>query len=172
MIKMKERLDLQDEHENPEETVDYFYDLYMDDVKLRCKLSTIRMKQNIFETKVLPFFGSMRVCDVTPKLIRKWQVGLSDPEFGLSSSYLHYINAQFSAFMEYVKEICDLPMNPFEKVRNMGSVKARCTKYWTPKEYFAFRDATKVEPLAYICFETLFWTGIQCSRSVSQTRPQ
>lgn len=169
MIKTKERLDLQDEHENPEQTVDYYYDLYMDDVKLRCKLTTVKMKQSILETKVLPFFGSMRVCDITPKLIRKWQVGLSDPELGFSSSYLHYINAQFSAFMEYVKELCDLPANPFERVRSMGSLKTRCSRYWTPKEYFAFRDAARAEPLAYICFETLFWTGIRVGELLALT---
>lgn len=154
---------------NDRGTFEYFYEIYMNDIRLRCKMSTLRMKQNVFENKILPFFGKMRICDITPNVIKQWQVEQSSAEFGYSSSYLHYMNAQLSAFMEYVKELCDLPVNPCTRVRSMGSVKNRSSKYWTPEEYFAFRDATKVEPLAYICFETLFWTGIRAGEMLALT---
>lgn len=169
MAKKHEKTVMSDEHESAENTIDYFYKLYMDDVKLRCKLSTVRMKQNVYETKVLPFFGPMKLCDVTPKVIREWQVQQSDPAIGRAPSYLHRINAEFAAFMQFMTDICDLPVNPCTRVRKMGSQKSRSNRFWTPEEYFKFRSATEVEPLAFIIFETLFWTAARVGEVLALT---
>ena len=43
----------------------------------------------------------------------------------------------------------------------MGQGKAEEMDYWTYDEYIAFREGIKDKPLAYICFQVLYWTGMR-----------
>lgn len=126
-------------------------------------------KTRIFKTKILPYFGRKRLKDITPEVIRKWQDKLSAPALGLSKTYLRTINSQFIAFMNYVTTLYGLHENPCKRVTCMGVFNTHEMGFWTPEKYMAFRTAVKDDPLAYICFEVLYWTGMRTGEMLALT---
>lgn len=46
-------------------------------------------------------------------------------------------------------------------VGNMGSDKNIQMQYWTKEEYLRFADVMMDEPMAYYCFQVLYWCGIR-----------
>ena len=69
-----------------------FIKVYREDRRPRIKESTAAMKDNIIDTKLLPFFGKKRLRDITTKDIISWQdvmLSYRDPETGkpYSKSY-------------------------------------------------------------------------------------
>ena len=70
-----------------------FYEVYKEDHYPRIRESTASMKDYIFEDKILPYFGDMKVRDISARDIIKWQNELLkkiDPNTGekYSKSYL------------------------------------------------------------------------------------
>ena len=152
-----------------EEILQHVYDHYMEEVSEKFKPSTVNCKKNIFETKILPFFGHKKIKDITPAMIREWQKTLEDDPTGLSKTYLNAINRQLNALMNHATRYYNLPKNPCEHVAKMGSCSHAEVEFWTPEEYKAFRNATKNEPNAFVCFETLYWTGIRAGEMLALT---
>ena len=58
---------------SPDMRMHDFYELYREDRMPHLKLNTWRTKEQIIETKILPFFGEMKLCDIMPADILKWQ---------------------------------------------------------------------------------------------------
>ena len=50
-----------------------FYQIYKEDLGARLKDSTWETKAAIIETKLLPFFGAMRLRDITSVEVIRWQ---------------------------------------------------------------------------------------------------
>lgn len=48
--------------------------------------------------------------------------------------------------------------NPCGQAGSIGQAKAEEMDYWTYDEYIAFREGIKDKPLAYTCFQVLYWT--------------
>ena len=151
-----------------EEIFEHIYAHYMEDAGRRFKLSTMKNKRNIFEKKILPYFARMRMKDITPKCILEWQNRLTADPHHYSQTYLHAINCQLNALMQYAKKVYDLPDNPCERVDFIGSSDAGELQFWTPEEYKKFRDVLP-ESLAVICFEMLYWTGIRVGEMTALT---
>ncbi len=80
---------------------------------------------------------------------------------GYSKTYLKTINNQLSCIINYAKRFYDLNTNPCGQAGSMGQAKAEEMDYWTYDEYIAFREGIKDKPLAYICFQVLYWTGMR-----------
>ncbi len=152
-----------------EEVFFHVYEIYIEEMSHRCKLSTMNNKTRIFETKILPYFGRMRLKDITPESIRKWQDDLCAPSVGLSKTYLRTINTQFVAFMNYATKLYGLHENPCKRVTCMGMSNNHEMRFWTPEEYKTFRAVVKDDPLAYICFEVLYWTGMRTGEMLALT---
>ena len=77
-----------------------------------------------------------------------------------SQSYLKKINTELNSIINYAKRFYDLNTNPRDKAGTIGKAKAEEMDYWTYDEYIAFREGVKNNPLSYICFEVLYWTGM------------
>ncbi len=78
---------------------------YLEDMEHRLKPTTMENKRFIIDTKLLPYFGRQKVCDIDTIKIRKWQNELisfrdrDDKPF--SQTYLKTVNNQMSAIMNY-----------------------------------------------------------------------
>ena len=46
---------------------------YMQDCSSRLKLTTLENKQYLIDMKLLPFFKDMKIGDITPIVIHRWQ---------------------------------------------------------------------------------------------------
>lgn len=154
-----EREFLEQQSGNPDMTFQNLYDIYMEDMSGRLKGSSLSHKRNIYETKILPFFGKMAVNEIKAAHVRKWQNEMM--KHGYKDTYLKTINNQLSCIINYAKRFYDLNTNPCGKAGSMGKSHAEEMDYWTLDEYMTFREAVKGKPVSYICFEVLYWTGMR-----------
>lgn len=136
-----------------------FWQLYREDMKERLRENTVRTKDYIVELKVLPYFGTKKIVDITAADIRRWQNSLMKQ--GYSQTYLKTINNQLSAIFNYAVRYYDLPRNPCAQAGSMGKGKAEEMKFWTQEEFESFIEFVKDKPLSYYAFLTLYWTGIR-----------
>jgi len=147
-------------------TFEEFIKVYREDRCPRIKESTAAMKDNVIETKLLPYFGKKRLRDITTKDIMSWQnlmLNYRDPETGkpYSKSYLKTIHNQLSAVFNHAVRFYKLKENPAATVGNMGSEKGMQMAYWTREEYLRFSEEMMDDPTAYYCFQMLYWCGIR-----------
>ena len=136
-----------------------FTELYANDVKNRLKENTWLTKEHIIRTKILPYFGKMKMNEITASDIRKWQSELIKQ--GYAPTYLKTINNQLAALFNYAVRYYDLPNNPCRKAGSMGKGKADEMNFWTKEEFDKFIDAIMNKQQSYMAFMTLFWTGIR-----------
>jgi len=132
---------------------------YMEDMKSRLKPTTYENKESMIRTKLLPYLGNLRICDISPIIIRKWQKTMMD-DFNFSQTYLRSLNAQLSAIMNYAVRYYQLASNPCKMTELMGKSKADEMKIWTVDQYQEFIKYEK--KTAYrVAFDTLFYSGIR-----------
>ena len=143
-----------------------FVKVYREDRIPRLKESTAVMKDNVIDTKLIPFFGKKSIQEITTRDVMQWQnemLRYRDPKSGkpYSKSYLKTIHNQLSAIFNHAVRHYKLKENPAMLVGNMGSEKGIEMKFWTKEEYLRFAEAMMDEPLAYYCFQVLYWCGVR-----------
>ena len=50
-----------------------FVEHYTEDLKTRLKENTWSTKDHIIRTKLIPYFGKLKMCAVTPQIVMTWQ---------------------------------------------------------------------------------------------------
>ena len=142
-----------------------FVEHYTEDMKSRLKENTWHTKEHIIRTKLLPYFGGLRMCKITPQQIIKWQNELINfkDERGepYSPVYLKTVQNQLSAIFNHAVRYYNLKENPCVKAGSMGKKKNREMLFWTKDEYLKFADAIMDKPLSFYAFEMLYWCGIR-----------
>ena len=136
-----------------------FLKIYYSDMDTRLREHTMRTKKYVFELKILPYFGKMKMNEITASDIRKWQSELIKQ--GYAPTYLKTINNQLVALFNHAVRYYDLPNNPCRKAGSMGKGKADEMNFWTKEEFDKFIDAIMNKQQSYMAFMTLFWTGIR-----------
>lgn len=143
-----------------------FVKLYREERYPRLRETTSENKDYVLDKKILPYFGKMKLIDISTSDIVKWQnelLAYKDPVTGksYSSTYLKTVNNQFSAVMNYAMKYYGLRDNPVKRVGYIGAQNAEEMHFWTTDQYLIFSEEVMCEPLAYYCFEVLYWTGIR-----------
>ena len=142
-----------------------FVEHYTEDMKSRLKENTWHTKEHIIRTKLLPYFGGLKMCKITPQQIIKWQNELINfkDEHGTPYSpvYLKTVQNQLSAIFNHAVRYYNLKENPCAKAGSMGKKKNREMLFWTKDEYLKFADVIMDKPLSFYAFEMLYWCGIR-----------
>ena len=142
-----------------------FVEHYTEDMKSRLKENTWHTKEHIIRTKLLPYFGGLKMCKITPQQIIKWQNELINfkDEHGnpYSPVYLKTVQNQLSAIFNHAVRYYNLKENPCVKAGSMGKKKNREMLFWTKDEYLKFADVIMDKPLSFYAFEMLYWCGIR-----------
>ena len=119
-----------------------FTELYIRDVKNRLKENTWLTKEHIIRTKILPFFGKLKISEISTKEIITWQNEMlayrDERKKPYSQTYLKTLHNQLSAIFNHAVRYYELRSNPAAKVRNMGSEEHREMLFWTKEEYKKF----------------------------------
>lgn len=144
---------------NPSMTLADFWEIYKSDMGKRLKETTMSNKEYLMKQKVLPYFGTTPINEITPAKIRKWQGEMIQK--GFKPTYLKTINNQLSAILNYAVNFYDLKSNPCRKAGSMGKSKADERPYWTLEEFTKFLDAVSDKYEAWMGFQILFWTGMR-----------
>ena len=146
-------------------TFNSFIELYTDDMKGRIKENTWLMKEHIIRTKFLPYFGKLKLSQITPQQIIRWQNELIShkDENGKQYSpvYLKTIQNQLSAIFNHAVRYYGLKENPCRKAGSMGKKKNREMLFWTKEEYLKFAEVMMDKPEYFYAFEMLYWCGIR-----------
>jgi integrase len=142
-----------------------FVEHYEADMKTRLKENTWSTKEHIIKTKLLPYFGKLKMCSITPQQIITWQNEMMNhkDENGEAYSpvYLKTIHNQLSAIFNHAVRYYNLKENPCKKAGSMGKKKNREMLFWTKEEYLKFAEAVMDKPMSYYAFEMLYWCGIR-----------
>ena len=142
-----------------------FVERYTEDVQPRRKENTWSTKEHIIRTKLVPYFGKLRVNAITAQQIISWQNEMINyrDENGkpYSPVYLKTINNQLSAIFNHAVKYYNLRENPCKKAGSMGRKKNREMLFWTKEEYLRFAESMMEKPISYYAFEMLYWCGIR-----------
>lgn len=145
---------------------------YMEDMKHRLKPTTMENKRFIIETKLLPYFGNQKICDIDTIKVRKWQNELltyrDDGGKPFSPTYLKTVNNQFSAIMNYAVSHYNLASNPCRAAGSMGKSKADEMNIWTQEQYERFSQAVNKSGMK-LAFDILFYTGMRSGEMLALT---
>ena len=138
-----------------------FLGFYMEDCKARLKPTTYANKEFLINSHVLPFFGDMRLDQITAATIRKWQTTLISSPAHYSETYLKTIHNQVSAIFNYACRFYHLQDNPARQCGSMGKKNADGMLFWTVDEFKKFIAAISDKPTTALVFRLLFWTGMR-----------
>ena len=142
-----------------------FVDLYTADMKTRLKENTWATKDHIIRTKLLPYFGRLKMCNITAQQIITWQnemLNYRDKNGkAYSPTYLKTLHGQLSAILNHAVRFYGLKSNAAATAGCMGSEKHKEMLFWTKEEYLKFAEVMMDKPQSYYAFEVLYWCGIR-----------
>lgn len=154
-------------------TFSEFVEVYASEVKPRIREHTWITKEYIINDKLVPFFGDMRMCDVRPIDVIRWQNELTEHRDAdgkpWAPTYLRTVNNQLNAIFNHAERYYGLTDNPVRRVDKIGSKKGGEMQFWTKDEYLRFSEAIMDKPLSFHAFELLYWTGIRCGELLALT---
>lgn len=146
-------------------TFDAFCELYEKDMRPRLKENTWNTKEHIIRTKLLPYFGKRRLCEIETKDVIAWQNELlayrDEKKQPYSATYLKIVHNQLTAILTHAVKHYGLKSNPASRVGCIGSKESEEMQYWTKEEYLKFAEAVMDKPMSYYAFEMLYWCGIR-----------
>ena len=146
-------------------TFESFVKLYETDVRPRLKENTWLHKMCVIESKILPYFASRKLCDITPADIIAWQNEIMQQKTKdgkpLSKNYLKNVHNQLSCIFHHAVRYYGLSSNPAARAGNMGKEERKEMLFWTLDEYKKFSEAVMDSPIAFYAFEMLYWCGIR-----------
>ena len=144
---------------------DAFTELYIRDMKSRLKENTWMTKEHIIRTKILPYFGKLKISEISTKEIIAWQNEMlayrDDKRKPYSQTYLKTLHNQLSAIFNHAVRYYELRSNPAAKAGNMGSEEHKEMLFWTKEEYKKFSFEMMDKPVSFYAFEMLYWCGIR-----------
>ena len=149
----------------PDMTFDSFVGHYTEDVKTRLKENTWNTKDHIIRTKLVPWFGKLKMNAITPQLVMSWQNEMlrawdktGNP---YSPVYLRTLQTQLTAIFNHAVKYYGFRENPCHKAGPLGKKKAKEMLFWTKEEYLKFADAMMDKPRSFYAFELLYWCGMR-----------
>ena len=145
---------------------------YLEYLTPRIKPTTMSTKKFLIEQKILPYFESLRLCDITPVHVTNWQnelLKLRDKNGkAYAPTYLKSVNAQLSAIFNFAMKQYRLSQNPCHIVGSIGKKEAEEMQFWTKEEFDQFIKSVR-SPVFHLFFDTLFYTGARCGEALALT---
>lgn len=146
-------------------TFEAFCELYEKDMRPRLKENTWNTKEHIIRTKLLPYFGKRRLCEIETKDVIAWQNELlayrDEKKQPYSATYLKVVHNQLTAILTHAVKHYGLKGNPASRVGSIGNKESEEMQFWTKEEYLKFAEAIMDKPMSYYAFEMLYWCGIR-----------
>lgn len=145
-------------------------ELYMNDAKYNLKDSTFDMKENIINTKILPYFEKRIMEEIAPADIKQWQIEIKKQKNKqgepFKSTYLRTIHTQLNTISNFAVKFYNLEKNPCVVSGPMGKKKAEEMPIWTVNEFNAAME--KVDSWSKrLAFQIMFWTGLRVSECLA-----
>lgn len=135
-----------------------FVDVYFTDKAPRLKERTIETKRIMLDTRIIPYFGKLRMNAIKPADIMKWQNDMMDQDY--KPTYLRMLQNQVTAVFNHAERFYGLKDNPCKKIDKMGKANAMELNFWTKEEYDRFiQNFDEKEEMYRLMYQMLFWLG-------------
>ena len=144
-------------------------DIYMEDCKARLKPTTYQGKEAVIAKHILPYFRHLRINDIQPMTVRRWQTGLINSTQNYKPTYLRRLNSQLSAIFNFAMKYYGLPSNPVQKSGTIGKKHSGLEQYWTVDEFKVFIEAISDKPMSVVIFNLLYWSGMRSGELLALT---
>lgn len=141
----------------PDMTFKALYDLYIEDMSHRLRITSLEGKKNVFKNHILPYFQSKSVNAITPADVRTWQNEIISK--GYSDAYLDRMQNMLTTILNYAVKYYNLPVNPCDKAGHMGK-RTRSQKFWTVDEFNKVMDHV-TDTTASTALQVLFYSGMR-----------
>ena len=144
-------------------------DIYMEDCKARLKPTTYQGKEAVIAKHILPYFRHLRINDIQPMTVRRWQTDLINSTQNYKPTYLRTLNSQLSAIFNFAMKYYGLPSNPVQKSGTIGKKHSGLEQYWTVDEFKVFIEAISDKPMSVVIFNLLYWSGMRSGELLALT---
>ena len=132
---------------------------------LELRADTIETKTNMIGHYILPYFEKYTIGQVDEVVLTEWKnyVRSCTTKQGkpLSKTYMHSIQAQLNAILNYAVKKGYIQVSPMLDLKNLGSKYANEHEIWTPEEFDKFAFAAMERPKTYCLFLIYFWCGLR-----------
>lgn len=162
-----ERSFLEQTQGKPTMTFAALADLYLRDAKSRFRPSTYSKREYIIKARLLPAFENLRIDQITPAHIRKWQNSLIEQDY--KDTYLRALHAALSTLFYFAVRYYNLPENPCVKAGTIGRLQAEEMNFWTKAEYTQFITAVEPNTEEHVVFQVLYWSGLRIGELLALT---
>lgn len=140
---------------------------YLADAKPRFRPSTYSKREYIIQARLLPVFGRLRLDQITPAVVRKWQNELI--EQGYKPTYLRALHAALSTIFNFAIRYYNLRENPCAKAGAIGQLHADEMNFWTKEEYQRFIQCVDASSEEHLVFQILYWGGLRIGELLALT---
>lgn len=150
-------------------TMDALHDLYVEDRKQSIREQTLINKKKIYRNRIKPTFGALRVNEIKPVMILKWQNELQQT---CTPGYIKAIKTELSSMFNHAVRYYGLSENPLHKVEPMRSVSSTGPELqiWDPHQFAQFIATIKEHDLQHrLFFEILYWCGLRKGETAALT---
>lgn len=141
------------------------YNIYIDDCRKNLKPVTVYSRDSVAKNTILPYFGAMKITDITPAHIRKWQNDIKEHFSPTSQRQRHTV---LSAIFNFAVKFYGLRINPAKQAGGIGTLKSNRQDFWTLEE---FNKAIERETdIVYkTAFTLLFYSGLRIGELLALT---
>ena len=158
---------------NLEMSFEQFLEIYNEERVSRLKRNTAETKEHLIRTKILPYFKNLKINEIEPIDVIRWQNELlairDDKGKGYSPTYLRTIHGQLSAIFNYAIKYYRLKDNPARLAGSIGKKDADEMDFWTKEEFNLFIKEVKDKPFSYEAFSILYWCGLRVGELLALT---
>lgn len=133
---------------------------------------TWKTKNDIINSKILPYFKKMNLKDINNETIDVWINQLmKGPGDGTkyADTYMRTIFNQLSSLFNFAVDHGYMDKNPARGRAHFRKKSRNGINFWTLEEYKKFRGAISENQKSYIAFEILYWCGIRVGELLALT---
>ncbi len=134
---------------------------YLCDCEVRLKPTTYESKKYTIYSKLVPYFGEMKISDIDILTVRTWQNDIISHSNEYKPTYQKLLHNQLSAIMNYATKYYKLKENPARICGSIGKKNADTMQFWTVEEFNKFILSTEGDILNKTIFSLLFFSGLR-----------
>lgn len=141
-------------------TINDIYEEYINYISLKNKITTITSVKRKFKNYILPFFGDMRINNISKKDYANFQLYIKKLNF--SNSFYRELNAVCRGLFNYLNfnyGIEDITKGNIKLAHNSNEIEFKSTT-WGKKEFNKFIKKCD-DKIYHTLFTVLFYTGIR-----------
>lgn len=150
-----------------------FVEVYAEDMMPSIRKNTWTSKEYMINDKIIPFFGTKRMRNITTRDVLDWQNKILQAKKKdgkpYSETYVRTLDNQLRAILAHAHRHYDLSPNPAEKVPRIGERYAQEMAIWSKEQYIAVSDHLTDDDATFVAIEVLYWTGLRLGELLALT---